>query len=899
MLKRLLLIRGAEFLIFALLAAVPLAVMNPYALGLLTLLAIYGILLIGLDISVGYLGQLNLAQVAYLGLGAYTAGLCVTRLGWGIWLAMLAAIVVATILGALLALPALRLEGPQFALATLSFTALTATALNELEWLTKGAQGLSFTRPPVFGHPLSSAQFYWLCVALLAVVWMAMRNLLASHWGRAFEALRDSPIATDAMGVGTYQYKVAGFALGSALGGLAGALYAFNFQFLQPQTFVYELTVILLLGVVLGGRKSLWGAFVGACLVALLPNLLSNRFVFELISGIGLLVALVAGIRGLVRKTMQPFQAIAPIVSTGILVVGGLLVENTEDWRKAIFALILFSVVVGLPEGLMGFAANFLARLFRIEPPPLPAPSPLDSVIPQRAAAGAALLLEIRDLKRYFGGVKAVDGVSMTVGDGQIHGLVGPNGSGKTTLVNVVSGLYTPTGGELLLRGRPLPQGSLFKTARAGVARTFQNLQLFTGLTALDNVMVALRGTYRRSRSLPLVLLGLGRIEEKRAQAEALALLEFVGLGNQARTPAKDLTYGAQRFLEIARALARKPDLLILDEPAAGLAHPDVRRQMEIIQRIHRRGVTILLIEHHMDVVRGLCDVVTVLDSGKVIAEGTADEIKRHKKVIEAYLGDVEGVPKPHPSLVRSPQLKDSKMLVVEDLHAGYGLSEVLHGTALEVKTGTVVALIGANGAGKTTTMRAISGVIKPTRGRVVLDGKPVQGQEASRIARLGLAHAPEGRKVFAPLSVEDNLLLGAYRRLPRFFGFGAFAKSDLERVYALFPRLKERKKQAAGTLSGGEQQMLAIGRALMARPKVMLLDEPSMGLAPVIVQEVLRTIETLKQDGMTILLVEQFAKTALEVADHAYVMEGGKIAIDGPPEELRKNERVLAAYLG
>jgi branched-chain amino acid transport system permease protein len=899
MLKRLLLIRGAEFLIFALLAAVPLAVMNPYALGLLTLLAIYGILLIGLDISVGYLGQLNLAQVAYLGLGAYTAGLCVTRLGWGVWLAMLAAIVVCTLLGALLALPALRLEGPQFALATLSFTALTATALNELEWLTNGAQGLSFTRPPVFGHPLTSAEFYWLCVAMFAVVWMAMRNLLASHWGRAFEALRDSPIATDAMGVGTYRYKVAGFALGSALGGLAGALYAFNFQFLQPQTFVYELTVVLLLGVVLGGRKSLWGAFVGASLVALLPNLLSNRFVFEVISGIGLLVALVAGIRKLVRKTTQPFQAIAPIVSTGMLVVGGLLVENTEDWRKAIFALILFSVVVGLPEGLMGFAARFLSKLFRIEPPPLPAPAPLDSVIPQRAAAGAAPLLQIRHLKRYFGGVKAVDGVSMTVGDGQIHGLVGPNGSGKTTLVNVVSGLYTATAGELLLRGQPLPQGSLFKTARAGVARTFQNLQLFTGLTALDNVMVALRGTYRRSRSLPLVLLGLGRIEEKRAQAEALALLEFVGLRDQARTPAKDLTYGAQRFLEIARALARKPDLLILDEPAAGLAHPDVRRQMEIIQRVHRRGVTILLIEHHMDVVRGLCDVVTVLDSGKVIAEGTADEIKRDKKVIEAYLGDVEGAPKPQPTLVRSPQRKDSRMLVVEDLHAGYGLSEVLHGTALEVKTGTVVALLGANGAGKTTTMRAISGVIKPTRGRVVLDGRPVQGQEASRIARLGLAHAPEGRRVFGPLSVEDNLLLGAYRRLPRFFGFGALGKTDLERVYTLFPRLRERKKQAAGTLSGGEQQMLAIGRALMARPKVMLLDEPSMGLAPVIVQEVLRTIETLKQEGMTMLLVEQFANTALEVADHAYVMEGGKIAIDGPPEELRKNERVLAAYLG
>jgi len=238
-------------------------------------------------------------------------------------------------------------------------------------------------------------------------------------------------------------------------------------------------------------------------------------------------------------------------------------------------------------------------------------------------------------------------------------------------------------------------------------------------------------------------------------------------------------------------------------------------------------------------------------------------------------------------------------MLVVDDLHAGYGASEVLVGTSLTVKPGAVVALIGANGAGKTTTMRAISGMLRPSRGRVVLDGKEVQGLDASRIARLGLAHSPEGRKVFGPLSVEDNLLLGAYGRLPRFFGFRSRAQADLDRIYELFPRLKDRARQSAGTLSGGEQQMLAIGRALMARPKVMLLDEPSMGLAPVIVQEVFRTISRLKDEGITLLLVEQFAKSALEVADYAYVMERGHIAVEGTPEELGRNERVIAAYLG
>ena len=238
-------------------------------------------------------------------------------------------------------------------------------------------------------------------------------------------------------------------------------------------------------------------------------------------------------------------------------------------------------------------------------------------------------------------------------------------------------------------------------------------------------------------------------------------------------------------------------------------------------------------------------------------------------------------------------------VLIVDNLHAGYNASEVLVGTSLEVKKGTLVGLIGPNGAGKTTTMRAISGIIKPTKGRVLFDGRPVHGKDASRIARMGLAHVPEGRHVFGPLSLEDNLLLGGYSRFPRFFGFRARANADLDRVYSIFPRLRERRKQPAGTLSGGEQQMLAIGRALMSDPKVILMDEPSMGLAPVIVEEVFATISRLKETGIPILLVEQIARGALKVADYVYVMERGRIVIEGRPSDLQKDERVIAAYLG
>ena len=238
-------------------------------------------------------------------------------------------------------------------------------------------------------------------------------------------------------------------------------------------------------------------------------------------------------------------------------------------------------------------------------------------------------------------------------------------------------------------------------------------------------------------------------------------------------------------------------------------------------------------------------------------------------------------------------------MLIIDDLHAGYGASKVLNGVCLEVKAGNLVALIGPNGAGKTTVMRAISGMVKPARGRIELNGKAVQGMSASQIARLGLAHVPEGRRVFGTLSVEDNLLLGGYSHLPHFFGFRRKADDCLKKVYDLFPRLHERRRQSAGTLSGGEQQMLAIGRAIMAEPRVILMDEPSMGLAPVIAEEVFATISRLKETGIPLLLVEQMTRKALEVANYVYVMEHGMIVLQGNPEKIRKDERVIAAYLG
>jgi branched-chain amino acid transport system ATP-binding protein len=237
-------------------------------------------------------------------------------------------------------------------------------------------------------------------------------------------------------------------------------------------------------------------------------------------------------------------------------------------------------------------------------------------------------------------------------------------------------------------------------------------------------------------------------------------------------------------------------------------------------------------------------------------------------------------------------------MLSISNLHACYGKVEVLHGISLEVPKGKVVTLIGSNGAGKTTTMRAISGMIKPRSGNVMLAGRDVTGLEAHKIARAGLAHSPEGRRVFATMSVSDNLLLGAFPRFTRSRPRGDIAH-DLEKALELFPRLKERQAQLAGTLSGGEQQMLAMARAVMLNPEVILLDEPSMGLAPILVEEVFRIISRLKESGVTMLLVEQFAAAALNVADYGYVLENGRISVHGPAEKLKNDPAVRAAYLG
>jgi ABC-type branched-subunit amino acid transport system ATPase component/ABC-type branched-subunit amino acid transport system permease subunit len=605
--------------VLCLAAAVPLFHPSGYVLTMLCLIGIYAIALKGLDFVTGYTGELSVGHAALFGLGAYTAGWLNVHAGLNFVLAIPASIAVSAFAAWLISFPLLRVSGPFLVLTTFAFGRIVYIFLSQTTAVTGGQSGLQLDPQSLGGHAFDATDYYLCILGALALTTALVHKIVHSKLGRAFEALRDSPIATDCIGIGAAVHKQKAFVLSGAFGGLAGVLYVFSQGIIFPDSFGFEMSLMLLMAALFGGKKSSSGPLLGAAFVVVFPDILGNHSAFRVVAVTTLaLLALNAALR--LRRGARGWSELGalalPLAFAGALVSMAFLLDDLNEYRLAIYGGIILMVVSYLGNGILGLLPGFI-------PGHKTAPADAGSGITRVAAdAGRAALLDVQAVSMRFGGFTALSEVSLTVAPGMVLGLIGPNGAGKSTMQNLLTALYRPSAGKIVFDGHDLAHIGTTAIAKLGIARTFQNLQTFGDLSVLDNVLAGMHNTMTA-----------------RAPGRAMALLRTVGLEPQAHMLAKDLSYGQQRYLEIARALATNPKLLLLDEPAAGLRGDDLKALKLIIATVKQHGIAVILIEHHIDVIMELSDQVAVLNFGQLIACGAPQQIQNDPAVQDAYLG--------------------------------------------------------------------------------------------------------------------------------------------------------------------------------------------------------------------------------------------------------------------
>ena len=806
--------------------------------------------------------------------------------------------------------PVLKLRYFYLALATIGLIQIFLTlVMVTLRDLTGGDIGIApIPKFDLFGLKLSSAlQKYYLVWVIAIIVLLFIARALKYRMGRAFRAIATSEIAASSLGVRTVNWKLHGFVTSGVICGLAGGLFALTAGAVNPGAFLFLMAVLPIVMMLIGGG-TVWGGVIGAVIIIYVKEWLPTRIpgidqysgVLYSVIMILLLMFFPAGLllrpdqRARIRAWFSKDHLKAMFSKARMKAV-----FRSQRQRESVECLVAAEEgeLVGQCATSVGLPSTFAAEA---EPAPQAAPESTAAAADRRVrpAGEAPALLEAHGVSVRFGGLKAVDDVSLTVPEGGVIALIGPNGAGKTTFFNAVSRLQKLSEGSVKFSGADVTKKSTANTSRLGMARTFQNLRIFPNMSVLENVLV---GCHQHEKT-GLWAGGLGlphqRREEKRSRERAMRALATVGMEAVAMLPAASLPYGSQRLVEIARALASEPRLLLLDEPAAGMNTAERAHLVEQIGRIRDAGVTVFLVEHDIELVMGISDHVYVLDYGRLISEGRPEVVQKDPAVVEAYLGVKASRGR---DLCQTRDLatgacpEPEALLVVSDLATSYGAIQALHGVSFTVPKGEVLAVLGANGAGKTTLLHTVSGLLRPNRGQVLYKGQDITKLAPEKIAAGGIRQVPEGRRLFRDLSVEDNLVVGSSGRRDWRKSLG----DDIAYVYELFPVLGERRKQAAGTLSGGERQMLAIGRALVGRPELLILDEPSMGLAPLVVERIFESLAELNKSGLTMLMVEQSAEMALALAHRGVVLQTGSVVVTGLSEDLKNDDRVQAGYLG
>jgi ABC-type branched-subunit amino acid transport system ATPase component/ABC-type branched-subunit amino acid transport system permease subunit len=793
------------------------------------------------SLMAGYGGIVSLAVAAFVGIGSYGTAEAAAKAGLGLYLSVLAGGLVAVVFALVVAVPMLRFRGLYFTIGSLVLAEALGIFMSNFNGF-GGNMGITLTGTAPSPETIYLLSFLVAVCATAAVAW-----LVRSRLGLGLKAIRDDEDVAERVGVLTFRTKLTAFVIASFVMGIVGGIQAQWTGYVEPAgSFALDWTVETVNAAIIGGVGTIIGPLAGS--------------------------AISVGIS----------QRLAHYPTMHLIILGVLLI-----------------IVIRLaPNGLWGAACQ-LARAARgrygtawtrtrpaapadeapADAVPAVAPAPAaDEARPANApGAGGGVLLRAARVGKVYGGVRAVDGVDLELRGGEVLGMIGPNGAGKSTLIGLLSGAI-PGEGRVELFGEDVTGAGAQQRARRGIGRTHQVPRPFGQMTVMENLLVAqLHGAK-----------GTGRA----ARAECERILARCGLLEFAGTRAADLGLLRLKRLELARALAVRPRILLLDEIGAGLVESELRELIELIRTLRQEVDAILVVEHVIDVIRESCDRLIVIDGGRLLVSGQPDQVLADPQVAAVYLGTSGGEEVSHAG--GRDRRPGRPLLEVKGVAARYGAFRALHEVSFSVAEGEVLALLGANGAGKTTTARSVSGMLPVSGGEVWFDGRRIDGRRPHDIVRLGIAHCMEGRKIFGDLSVEENLLLGA-----RAAGSARERSRRLAAVYEVFGALRERRGNSGFALSGGQQQMLAIGRALMAEPRLIIFDEISLGLAPIMVDRLYETLREINGRGVSMIVIEQNVERGLALADHVAVLEKGRVALAGAPSEMRADDRLLSLYVG